>query len=77
MLQQGKFWDETKSTLQATLEIVRSYNKDQKSFNEQLKKDYIQQETGNNEQGNVRVVDDVCQLEMGTNIKMDILFRRI
>ena len=57
----GKFWDETKSTLQAILETVRLHNEEVKSFNEQLRKDYIQQETGNNEQGNVRVVDDVCQ----------------
>ena len=65
MLQQGKFWDETKSTLQAILEIMRSHNKEVHSFKEQLKKDYIQQETGNNEQGNVRVVDDVCQPKEG------------
>ena len=61
MPQEGKCWDEKKITLQAILEIVRSHNKEVKLFNEQLRKDYSQQETGNNEQGNERVVDDICQ----------------
>ena len=65
MLQQGKFVDETKSTLQAILEIMRAHNEEVKLFNEQLRKDYNQQETGNNEQGNGRVVDDVCQSKEG------------
>ena len=45
--------------------MVRSHNKEVKSFKEQLKKDYIQQEAGYNEQGNVRVGDNICQPKEG------------
>ena len=60
MAQQGQFWDETKSTLQTILEIVRSHYQEAKLFNEHLK-NYNQQETGNNEEGNGSVPEDVCQ----------------
>ena len=60
MAQQEQFWDETKSTHLRILEIVRSHYQEEKLFNEHLK-NYSQQETGNNEEGNESVSDDVCQ----------------
>ena len=60
MAQQGQFWDETKSTLQTILEIVRSHYQEAKLFNQHLK-NYSQQATGSNEEGNESVPDDVCQ----------------
>ena len=42
-----------------------SHNEEAKSFKEHLRKDYNQQEIGNNEQVNERVVDNVCQSKEG------------
>ena len=55
---QGQFWEETKSTLQTILEIVRSHYQEAKLSNQHLE-NYSQQATGNNEKGNVP--HDVCQ----------------
>ena len=44
---------------------MRPHSEEAKLFTKQLKKNYNQQETWNNEQGNERVVDDVCQSKKG------------
>ena len=60
MAQQGQFWDEIKSILQTILEIVRSHYQEAKLSN-QHQKNYSPQATGNNEEGNESIPDDVCQ----------------
>ena len=60
MAQQGQFWNEIKSTLQTILGLVRSHYQEAKLSNQHQKK-YSLQATGNNEEGNESVSDDVCQ----------------
>ena len=58
---QGEFWNEVKFMLQQILSAVTSHYEEAKVSNHQ--KDYSPQATGNNEEGNGSITEDVCQIK--------------